>query len=319
MDREKPPQEQNLSVNRCLSGNLKVSGHGDVSIPEGWVFLDPEEETALISRVEALGPCRKCWKRTSAWHSKFEGYCAPAKIVEEERMRLEQERTQFLLEGKLEIENLTVYEVGDWQKEGVSDLHLGRIHVPEGWGLLESGDALLTRRVKGRGKYWEYFHELKTEAYNKKLGIFAPANIIEEERRKISCERRTKNYEQRLQRSRKDRDNKEAKYSKEFAEACLQFLEFVPEYEDLAWQIAWGAASVATDVGSGRVGRTNKLPLEKKAELAVRVFIRHNFTNYDERLNEMGEPWYREIRGDVAADVNRFLEEHRRSPNERES
>ena len=159
MDREKPPQEQNLSVNHRLSGKLKVSGHGDVSIPEGWVFLDPEEETALVSRVEARGPCRKCWKRTSAWHSKFVGYCAPAQIVEEERMRLEQERTQCLSEGKLEVENLTVYEVGDWQKEGVSELHLGRIPVPEGWGLLESGDALLTRRVKGHGKYWEYYHE----------------------------------------------------------------------------------------------------------------------------------------------------------------
>lgn len=319
MDRERPPQEQNLSVNRRLSGKLKVNGHGDVSIPEGWVFLAPEEETALISRVEARGPCRKCWKRTSAWHSKFEGYCAPAQIVEEERMRLEQERTQCLLEGKLEVENLTVYEVGDWQKEGVSELHLGRIPVLGGWELLESGDALLTRRVKGRGKYWEYFHELKTKAYNKKLGIFAPANIIEEEHRKISYERRTKEYEQRLQRSRKSRENKEAKYSKEFAEACFQFLDFVPEYEDLAWQIARGAASVASDVGSGRVGRTAKLSLEKKAQLAVRAFIRHNFTNYDERIDEMGEPWYHEIREDAAADVNRFLEEHRRSPNERES
>jgi len=223
------------------------------------------------------------------------------------------------LEGRLEVENLTVYEVGDWQKEGVSDLHLGGIPVPEGWELLESGDALLTRRVKARGKYWEYYHKLKTKSYDIKLGIFAPANIIEEERGKISLERRTKEYEQRLQRSRESQEKKEAKYSKEFAEACFQFLDFVPEYEDLAWQIAWGAASVATDVGSGRVGRTNKLPLEKKAELAVRAFIRHNFTNYDERLDDMGEPWYREIRGDAAADVNRFLEEHRRSLNERES
>lgn len=319
MDRERPPQEQNLSVNRRLSGKLKVSGHGDVSIPEGWVFLDPEEETALISRVEARGPCRKCWKRTSAWHSKFEGYCAPAQIVEEERMRLEQERTQCLLEGKLEVENLTVYEVGDWQKEGVSEPRFGRIPVPEKWDLLESGDPLITRRVKARGKYWEYYHELKTKAYNKKLGIFAPINIIEEERGKISSERRTKEYEQRLQRSQKSREKKETKYRKEFAEACFQFLNFVPDQKDLAWQIAWGAASVATNVGSGRVGRTKKLPLEKKAELAVRAFIRHNFTNYDESLAEMGEPWYQEIRGDVAVEVNCFLEEHRGSSNGQES
>ena len=122
------------------------------------------------------------------------------------------------------------------------------------------------------------------------------------------------NLELRLERSRKSREKKEAKYRKEFTEACFRFLNFVPEHEDLAWQIAWGATSVATEVGSSRVGRTSKLPLEKKAELAVRAFIRHNFTDYDERLDEMGEPWYHEIRGDAAAKVNRFLEEHRGSP-----
>lgn len=82
----------------------------------------------------------------------------------------------------------------------------------------------------------------------------------------------------------------------------------------MAWQIAWGATSVATEVGSSRVGRTSKLPLEKKTELAVRACIRHNFTDYDERRDEMGKPWYDELRGDAAIEVNRFLEEHRGSP-----
>lgn len=319
MDKNKPPHEQNLSVNRRLSGKLKISGYGDVSIPEGWGFLDPgKEEMALISRVQHHGPCWDYWEQTSKSYSKFKGYYAPAQIVKEERMRLEQERNQCLSEGKLEAENLTVYEVGDWKKEGVSEPRLGRIPVPKKWELLESGDALLTRRVKGRGKYWEYYHELKTKPYDHKIGIFAPANIIEEERRKTSAERGTKQYTQRLERSRKSREKKEAKYRKEFAEACFQFLNFVPDHEDLAWHIAWGATSTATEVGSGRVGRTHKHPLEGKAELAVRSFIRHNFTNYDEQLAELGEPWYPEIRRYAAAAVNRFLDEHRRSPDERE-
>ncbi|TET41603.1 MAG: DUF2293 domain-containing protein [Dehalococcoidia bacterium] len=315
MVRDKAPEEQNLSVTQRLSGKLKATGYGEVAIPSDWTFIDPErEDRALISRIVARGPCWRCWEQTSAWHSKFKGYFAPRFLVKEERQKLIEERDHWLQEKRQETSNLIVYEVGDWQKEGVSELRLGRISVPEGWELLESGDALLTRRVKVRGKYWEYYHELKTKAYDKKLGIFAPANIIEEERRKISSERRTKEYEQRLQRSRKSREKKEAKYGEEFAEACFRFLNFDLVHEDLAWQIAWGATSVATDVGSGRVGRTGKLPLEEKAELAVRAFIRHNFTDYDERLDEMGEPWYHEIRGDAAAKVNRFLEEHRCGP-----
>lgn len=315
MVRGKPPEEQNLSVTQRLSGKLKATGYEEVAIPSDWAFIDSErEDRALISRIVARGPCWRYWEQTSAWHSKFKGYYAPRSLVEEERQKLIEERGQWLQERKEEILNLIVYEVGDWQKDGVSELHFGRIPVPEGWNLLESGDALLTRRVKARGKYWEYYHELKTKPYDKKIGIFAPANVIEEERRKISGERRTKEYKQRLERSRKTREKKGAKYREEFTEACFRFLNFVREHEDLAWQIAWGATSVATEVGSSRVGRTSRLPLEKKAELAVRAFIRHNFTDYNKRLDEMGEPWYHEIRGNAAAKVNCFLEEHRGSP-----
>lgn len=184
-----------------------------MAVPSDWTFVDPErEDRALISKVVARGPCWRYWERTSAWHSKFKGYYAPRSLVEEERQKLTRERGRLLQGRKHETLNLAAYEVGDWQKEGVSALNFGRIPVPEGWDLLESGDALLTRRVKARGKYWEYYHELKTKPYDKKIGIFAPANIIEGQRRKISRERGTKEYEQRLQRSRRSREKKEAKY-----------------------------------------------------------------------------------------------------------
>ena len=67
-------------------------------------------------------------------------------------------------------------------------------------------------------------------------------------------------------------------------------------------------------MGSGRVGRTSKHSLEKKAELAVGAYIRHNHTDYAEQLIEEGDVWYQEIRGDVARRVVFFLEEHRSNP-----
>lgn len=312
---DRPPQEGVPPPDNRTTEEPEGSSSDDAHVPEGWVLLDPDKEMALINRLKRRGSFREYWRQTSARHSRFEGYLAPAQIVAEERPRLEQERTQPLSEGKLEAEELTVYEVGDWQQEGVRESRLGIIPIPEGWALLESGDALLTRRVKGRGKHWDYYRVLKTKSYDRKLGVFAPVSIIEVERAKVSHERGTKEYQQRLQRSQKSRQKKDDEYTREFAEACHQFLGFHHDHDELAWDIAWGAASVATDVGSGRVGRTTKLLIEKKAELAVRAYIRHNFTDYDERLIELGDPWYEEIRGDVAREVNAFLHKHRPSTN----
>ena len=277
-----------------------------------WIFIDPErEDKALINRIVARGPYRKHWERTNPWYSRFTGYYALRSMVEEERQKLKDERDQWLKERKHETSFLIIYEIGDWKEKGVSEPRYGIIQVPEGWDLLEPGDALLTRRVKAHGKYWEYYHEYKTKSYDKKLGIFTPANIIEEEHRKISDERSTKEYKQRLESSRKSRKKKESKYREEFSEACFRFLNFIPEHEELAHKIAEEAASQAMTVGSGRVGRTSKLTLEQKAELAIRACIRHEYTNYEEELVEDGEVWYDEIKRNAGDEVHRFLEEHR--------
>jgi hypothetical protein len=76
--------------------------------------------------------------------------------------------------------------------------------------------------------------------------------------------------------------------------------------------------ALAAEVGSGRVGRTTKIPLEKKAELAVRAYIRHNYTDYEERLDSVKIPLeqddflYREIKAEAQEDVDIFLSQHRR-------
>lgn len=72
-------------------------------------------------------------------------------------------------------------------------------------------------------------------------------------------------------------------------------------------------------MGSGRVGRTSKLSLEEKAELAARAYIRHNHTRYEDRLMNAGplepdldDPLYRELRARAHEEVDRFLERRRR-------
>lgn len=75
MARDKPPEEQNLSVTQRLSGKVKATGYGEVVIPSDWAFLDPEiEDKALIGKIVARGPCRRRWEHTSTWYSKFKGY-----------------------------------------------------------------------------------------------------------------------------------------------------------------------------------------------------------------------------------------------------
>ena len=79
-----------------------------------------------------------------------------------------------------------------------------------------------------------------------------------------------------------------------------------------------GKTTHATQVGSERVGRTRKLPLEEKAMLAARAYIRHNYTNYEnqllnfEFLLEPGDYLYREIKSETDEAVNKFLSHHRK-------
>ena len=117
------------------------------------------------------------------------------------------------------------------------------------------------------------------------------------------------------------RDKVEDAYRDEFAAAVLAWLAFAPEHAALADQIAISAADRAVVVGSGRVGRTRLLPLEERAALAARATIRHEFTDYDDRLAEL-DPFeaevddfeYRSIKHAAHDAVDDFLDAHRPPP-----
>jgi len=190
----------------------------------------------------------------------------------------------------------------------------GNIEIPEGWDSLPPGDAFVTKQVKMMGPYW--VAKKPAKGYTRTLGIWAPKENIEAAR-KLAEETRIQR-EVKRDISRAQREKQEAKYQEHFAAAVYEYLGFAPKYEKLARDIAKGVAEHATQVSSGRVGRTRKLPLEEKAMLAARAYIRHNYTKYEnqlldfEFLLEPGDYLYREIKSEADEAVDKFLNSHRK-------
>jgi len=193
--------------------------------------------------------------------------------------------------------------------------------LPEGCGFLPPGDAFVTRQVKAAGPHWVLCKRRK--GYTAVLGVLAPKEAIARAET-VAAETSTERTAER-KRARKARERREQVYREEFHRAAVRFLDFVPEHQALAEEIPRGAAGMATQVGSGRVGRTRLLGLEERVERAVRAFIRHHRTSYEEELaavaeryglspsasGELPEEVYREIRRDAAHEVDAFLAEHR--------
>ena len=222
-------------------------------------------------------------------------------------------------EPDLRTVDLDVYET----RQGLWNPDHGGLELPEGWEFLPSGDAFVTRHVKASGVYWNAWRPRgRNRPHRRKLGLFAPSAAIREARAEAerTAERRAR---QRVVGAR-SRDRAEDAYREEFASAVLAWLDFAPEYADLAAQIARTAAERTVVVGSGRVGRTKLLPLEERAVLAARATIRHGFTDYDDRLAgldpveaEVDDFEYRAIKDSAHEAVDDFLSAHR-TPRTRE-
>jgi hypothetical protein len=108
-------------------------------------------------------------------------------------------------------------------------------------------------------------------------------------------------------------------YRGELSAAVYAWLGFTDEFDELAQEIARGAAERAAVVSSGRVGRTKQLPIEERAALAARAYIRHRFTDYEDQFVER-DPFegtlddfeYRDIKRRAHDAVDDFLTAHRR-------
>jgi hypothetical protein len=183
------------------------------------------------------------------------------------------------------------------------------LHAPADWELLPPGDATLTRRVKAAGPTWTVQVKKGRKTFSR--GVWAPADRIAAIRADLEAERSTDAYTKRLAAETARRDRKQANYVEDFRGAVVAFLDFAPCYAGLAEQLADAVTQHATPVGSGTVARTQRIPIERKAEFAVVAWLRHATTAYDNMKIPRVKGKRREVRRMLADQSRRLLEKYR--------
>jgi hypothetical protein len=183
------------------------------------------------------------------------------------------------------------------------------LHVPVDWELLPPGDAALTRRVKAGGPTWTVQEKKGRRTFSR--GIWAPTDRIAAIRVDLQAERSTEAYAKRRVAEKARRQRKHTEYVDDFRAAVLDFLSFAPMYAHLAEQLADAVTAHATPVGSGTVARTQRIPIERRAESAVIAWLRHATTAYDAMKIPRIKGKRREVRRMLAEQSRRLLEAYR--------
>jgi len=184
------------------------------------------------------------------------------------------------------------------------------VRLPEDWSLLEPGDAMMTRRVKAAGSSWTVQEKKGRRMFS--LGVWAPTATIESIRVQVEAERSTESYAKRMVSQTKRRETKQVEYVEDFLTAVLRFLDFDSRYERVAEELARAVTVHATPVGSGTVARTQRIPVEKRAEAAVIAWMRHQTTAYDQLAIPRVKGKRREVRRMLAEESRRLLNDYRR-------
>lgn len=185
-----------------------------------------------------------------------------------------------------------------------------RLDPPPGWALLPPGDATLTRRVKAAGPHWVAEERKGRKTFSR--GVWAPAERIEAARAELARERATPAYARRLAASRARRAREHENYVADFHDAVLTFLDFPPRYARLGRALAERVTEHTTPVGSGTVGRTKRIPLERRAASAVIAWMRHQTTGYDSMQIPRARGERRDVRRQLARRSRALLDRLRR-------
>lgn len=181
--------------------------------------------------------------------------------------------------------------------------------VPHGWGLLPPGDAALSRRIKEDGPTWTVIEIKGRKRFSR--GIWAPAQRIEALRAERAAERQDPAYQKKLDASRRRRAAAQEVYAEDFRGAVLQFLAFHPRYAEQAQVLAGLIAAHAVPVGSGTVARTQRIPIEARAEAATIAWMRHQTTGYDHMHIPREKGRRREVRRMLAQRSQELLTQYR--------
>ena len=183
------------------------------------------------------------------------------------------------------------------------------LQAPSDWEWLPPGDAALTRRVKAAGPTWTVRQKKGRKVFS--LGVWVPAERIVAIRIDLELERSTDSYTKRRAADKARRERKQNEYVEDFRGAVLTFLDFAPHHANLAEQIADAVTQHATPVGSGTVARTQRIPIERRAESAVIAWLRHQTTAYDNMKIARVKDKRREVRRMLAECSRRLLEKYR--------
>ena len=184
------------------------------------------------------------------------------------------------------------------------------LQVPAGWELLPPGDAGVTRRVKSRGPSWTVKEKKGRRTFSR--GVWAPQDRIATVKQEFEAERGTEAYAKRRAADAKRRDKKQAQYVEDFQAAVFEFLAFDHHYESLAHDLAMAVSQHATPVGSGTVARTERIPIQQRAESAVIAWMRHQTTAYDNMKIARIKGRRREVRRMLAERSRELLDCYRK-------
>jgi len=184
------------------------------------------------------------------------------------------------------------------------------VAVPNGWILVPPGDPGLTRRVKAAGDHWVVQEKLGRKIFSR--GVWADRATVERIRAELEAERSTEAYAKRQASAAKRRDAAQQEYVGDFRAAVLAFLGFHTRHQTLAATLADAVTTHATPVGSGTVARTERIPIERRAEAAVIAWMRHQTTAYDSMPIPRVKGKRREVRRMLAARSMELLARYRR-------
>jgi len=183
--------------------------------------------------------------------------------------------------------------------------------VPDDWALLEPGDAALSRRIKADGPSWTVVEPKGNKRFSR--GIWAPAERIQALRDELAVERQDPSYSKKLEAGRRRRQAEQAEYEVDFKVAVLEFLAFSPVHAEVAERMAERITLHAVPVGSGTVARTERIPIEERAEAATIAWMRHQTTAYDSMHIPRVAGMRREVRRMLAQRSKQLLEKYRKS------
>ena len=183
------------------------------------------------------------------------------------------------------------------------------VPAPNGWVLVPPGDAGLTRRVKAAGATWTVQEKIGRRTFSR--GVWAPQATVEQIARDLAAERATPEYARRREADARRRTHEQAEYVQTFTRSVRDYLAFHPRFAPLAEQLACAVAEHATPVGSGTVARTERIPVEQRAEAAVIAWMRHRTTAYEHMTIPRIKGKRREVRRMLAARSKALLDAYR--------